>query len=263
MAIANRPYGKTFKGHSIPYGTLVGASKELRETYYYHGYKEDSMLPELPCPPTEDVEYVDPEEELFKKELVGRVEEVLDTLTPRAKKVMCLRFGIGTRNGADYTLEEVGLTFDVTRERIRQIEAKAVRNLKHPARLIKLKAMLGQHLTSDKKAGKELEAQAAQVRWAQERNAAQQRDEARAQFKVTARQREKQREQELEEMYKEDLRLREKWEEIKPMVSDTDWVEHLKAENPEMYQELRNVVTYIWGYNADKVWEMYAEKEKK
>jgi hypothetical protein len=140
---------------------------------------------------------------------------------------------------------------------------KAVRDLKHPARSIKFREMLGQWLTSDKRAGKELEAQAAQVQWAKERNAAHQREEARAQFKVTARQREKQREQELEEMYKEDLRLREKWEDIKPMVSDTDWIEHLKTENPEMYQELRNVVTYIWGYNADKVWEMYAEKEKK
>jgi len=182
-------------------------------------------------------------------------------MTPRAKKVVCLRYGIGLTD--DYTLEEIGTRFDVTRERIRQIEMKAVRDLKHPARSIKFKEMLGQHLASDKRAGKELQAQAAQVQWAKERNAAQQRDEARAQFKVTARQREKQREQELEEMYKEDLRLREKWEDIKPMVSDTAWVQHLKETQPEMYQELRNVVTYIWGYNADKVWEMYAEKEKR
>ena len=256
-----RAHGAIVKGHTIPYGTLVGASAELHKAYYYHGYKEDSMLPEIPCPPYEHRECHDPEEELFKKELVGRVEEVLNTLTPRAKKVMCLRYGIGLTH--DYTLEEIGTRFDVTRERIRQIEMKAVRDLKHPARSIKFREMLGQRLASDKRAGKELEAQAAQVQWAKERNAAQQREEARAQFKVTARQREKQREQELEEMYKEDLRLREKWEDIKPMVSDTAWVEHLKAENPEMYQELRNVVTYIWGYNADKVWEMYAEKEKR
>jgi hypothetical protein len=64
-------------------------------------------------------------------------------------------------------------------------------------------------------------------------------------------------------VYKEDLRLREKWEEIKPMVSDVDWVQHLKTENPEMYQELKYLVGDIWGYNADKVWEMYAEKEKR
>jgi hypothetical protein len=123
--------------------------------------------------------------------------------------------------------------------------------------------MLGQWLTSDKRAGKELEAQATQVQWAKERNAAHQRDMARAQFKVDQKLKEKQRQQEMEELYKEDLRLREKWEDIKPMVSDTAWVEHLKTENPEMYQELRNVVTYIWGYNADKVWEMFAEKEKR
>ena len=259
METVRRQHGKIFKGHTIPYGTLADASKELRETYYYYGYKEDSMLPELPCPPTEDVEYVDPEEEVFKKEIVERVEEVLNTLTPRAKKVMCLRYGIGLTH--DYTLEEIGTRFDVTRERIRQIEMKAVRDLKHPARALKFREMLGQHLASDKKAGKELQAQAAQVQWAKERNAAHQREEARAQFKVTARQREKQRAQELEELYKEDLRLREKWEDVKPMVSDAAWVKHLEEHQPDMYQELRHIVKYIWGYNADKVWEMYAEKK--
>jgi hypothetical protein len=140
---------------------------------------------------------------------------------------------------------------------------KAVRDLKHPARSIKFKEMLGQHLASDKRAGKELEAQAAQVQWAKERNAAHQRDMARAQFKVDEKLREKLREQELERVYKEDLRLREKWEEIKPMVSDVDWVAHLKTANPEMYAELKFLVGDIWGYNADKVWEMYAEKEKR
>jgi RNA polymerase sigma factor (sigma-70 family) len=255
-----RAHGAIVKGHTIPYGTLVGASAELHKAYYYHGYKEDWMLPEIPCPPYEHRECHDPEEELFKKELVERVEAVLDTLTPRAKKVVCLRYGIGLTH--DYTLEEIGTRFDVTRERIRQIEMKAVRDLKHPVRSNKLREVLGQRLLSDKRAGKELEAQAAQVQWAKERNAAHQRDMARAQAKVDQKLKEKQREQELEEMYKEDLRLREKWEDIKPMVSDTDWIEHLKTENPEMYQELRNVVTYIWGYNADKVWEMYAEKEK-
>ena len=259
--VKRRQHGSTYKGHTIPYGTLVGASDELKKVYYTHGHLRDEDLPEIPCPPYEHRECHNPEEEVFKKELVGRVEEVLNTLTPRAKKVMCLRYGIGLTN--DYTLEEIGTRFDVTRERIRQIEMKAVRDLKHPARSLKFREMLGQWLTSDKRAGKELEAQAAQVQWAKERNAAQQRDEARARFKVDEKLREKQRAQELEEMYKEDLRLREKWEDVKPMVSDTAWVQHLKTENPEMYQELRNVVTYIWGYNADKVWEMYAEKEKK
>jgi RNA polymerase sigma factor (sigma-70 family) len=260
METVNRPYGKIFKGHTIPYGTLADASQELISAYYANGYLHDKDMPEIPCPPYEDRECHSPEEELYKKELVDRVEEVLNTLTPRAKKVLCLRFGIGLTH--DYTLEEVGHRFDVTRERIRQIEMKAIRDLKHPVRSNKLREVLGQRLMSDKRAGKELEAQAAQVQRAKERNAAHQRDMARAQAKVDEKLREKLREQELERVYKEDLRLREKWEDIKPMVSDTAWVEHLKTENPEMYQELRNVVTYIWGYNADKVWEMYAEKEK-
>lgn len=261
METVNKRHGRINRGTNIPYGTLANASYELHKAYYYHGYKEDWMMPELPCPPYEDRECHSPEEELFKKELVERVEEVLDTLTPRAKKVVCLRYGIGLTH--DYTLEEIGTRFDVTRERIRQIEMKAVRDLKHPARSFKLKAMLGQHLSSDKRAGKELEAQAAQVQWAKERNAAKQRDEARARFKVDEKLREKLREQELERVYKEDLRLREKWDEIKPMVSDVDWVAHLKTANPEMYAELKFLVGDIWGYNADKVWEMYAEKEKK
>jgi len=255
-----RAHGAIVKGHTIPYGTLVGASAELHKAYYYHGYKEDWMMPEIPCPPYEHRECHDPEEEVFKKELVERVEEVLDTLTPRAKKVVCLRYGIGLTD--DYTLEEIGTRFDVTRERIRQIEMKAVRDLKHPARSIKFREMLGQHLASDKRAGKELQAQAAQVQWAKERNAAEARRKSGIETRVNAKLKEKQRQQELEEMYKEDLRLREKWEDVKPMVSDAAWVQHLKETQPEMYQELRNVVTYIWGYNADKVWEMYAEKEK-
>jgi DNA-directed RNA polymerase sigma subunit (sigma70/sigma32) len=233
----------------------VGASAELHKAYYYHGYKEDWMMPEIPCPPYEHRECHDPEEEVFKKELVERVEEVLDTLTPRAKKVVCLRYGIGLTD--DYTLEEIGTRFDVTRERIRQIEAKAVRDLKHPARSIKFKEMLGQHLASDKRAGKELQAQAAQVQWAKDRNAAHQRDMARAQFKVDQRLRDKQRVEE------EDKKLRAKWDELKPMVSDVQWVEHLKTANPEMYAELKYLVGDIWGTNAKIVWEMYAEKEKR
>ena len=256
-----RAYGAIVKGHTIPYGTLVGASAELHKAYYYHGYKEDWMLPEIPCPPYEYKEYVDPEEELFKKDRVRVVEEMLETLTPRESKILCMRFGIGLTH--DYTLEEVGVRFDVTRERIRQIEAKAVRKMKHPSREEKLRELLGQRLASDKRAGKDLEAQAAQVQWAKERNAAQQRDEARARFKIDEKLREKLREKELDRVYKEDLRLREKWDEIKPMVSDVDWVAHLKTENPEMYQELKFLVGDIWGYNADKVWEMFAEKEKK
>ena len=250
-----RAHGAIVKGHTIPYGTLVGASAELHKAYYYHGYKEDWMMPEIPCPPYEHRECHDPEEEVFKKELVERVEEVLDTLTPRAKKVVCLRYGIGLTD--DYTLEEIGSRFDVTRERIRQIEMKAVRDLKHPVRSNKLREVLGQRLLSDKRAGKELEAQAAQVQWAKERNAAHQRDMARAQAKVD----EKIATHNM--IAKADRELREKWDELKPMVSDVEWVEHLKTANPDMYQELKYLVGDIWGTNAKIVWEMYAEKEKR
>jgi RNA polymerase primary sigma factor len=68
--------------------------------------------------------------------------EVLDTLTPREAKVLRMRFGI--EMSTDHTLEEVGKQFDVTRERIRQIEAKALRKLRHPSRSERLKSFLDQ-----------------------------------------------------------------------------------------------------------------------
>jgi RNA polymerase primary sigma factor len=66
--------------------------------------------------------------------------KVLATLTPREEQILRLRFGIGEKS--DYTLEEVGQRFQVTRERIRQIEAKALRKLKHPSRSRKLRSFL-------------------------------------------------------------------------------------------------------------------------
>jgi hypothetical protein len=256
MAIANRPYGKVFKGHTIPYGTLVGASYELKQAYYTYGYLHDEDMPELPCHSYAQDECNDPEETVHKKDIAAVVNEVLDSLSPRTKKVMCLRFGIGLTQ--DYTLEEVGRTFDVTRERIRQIEAKALRDLKHPQRSEKLRELLGWYETT---ADKEAEAKEIRAQWANALKNARLRDEAQKQAKAHTKLREKLREQELEKAYEEDLRLRAKWEEIKPMVSDADWIEHLKTENPEMYKELKYLVGDIWGYNADKVWEMYAEKK--
>jgi len=128
----SRPYGKVFKGHTIPYGTLVGASDELRLAYYSYGYLRDQDFPELPCPAPDYHEYIDPEEELFKKEMVTVVADVLDTLAPRIIRVLRMRFGIEL--DSDYTLAEVGMTLDLTPERIRQIEAKGLRLLKHPSR---------------------------------------------------------------------------------------------------------------------------------
>jgi RNA polymerase primary sigma factor len=68
------------------------------------------------------------------------VKDILDSLTPREAKVLRMRFGI--EMSTDHTLEEVGKQFDVTRERIRQIEAKAIRKLKHPSRSDKLRTYL-------------------------------------------------------------------------------------------------------------------------
>ena len=68
------------------------------------------------------------------------VKDVLDSLTPREAKVLRMRFGV--EMSTDHTLEEVGKQFDVTRERIRQIEAKALRKMRHPSRSDKLKTFL-------------------------------------------------------------------------------------------------------------------------
>ena len=134
-----RPYGRTLTGHTVPYGTLVNASKELRSAYYNYGYLRDEDMPELPCVPMEG-EYVDPGEELYKKDVVRLIEEALDDITPRQKAVLCLRFGIGLTQ--DYTLDEVGAMFDLSRTRIGQIEGKAIRAIKHPARSYKLKQLI-------------------------------------------------------------------------------------------------------------------------
>jgi DNA-directed RNA polymerase specialized sigma24 family protein len=257
--VKRRQHGSTYKGHTIPYGTLAYASQELISAYYTHGYKEDSMMPEIPRPPYEHRECHDPEEEVHKKEMVRVVEDVLDTLTPRSKKVLCLRYGIGLTQ--DYTLEEVGTRFDVTRERIRQIEVKALRHMKHPQRSDVLRQLIGYYVsTAEKKA----EEESAKTRWEKERARAEEQREARAQAKI-ARDHAifKQRREVEERMYKADRELRKKWDELKPMVSDVEWVQHLKAENPDMYQELKYLVGDIWGNNAKIVWEMYAEKEKR
>ena len=126
---------RAVRGRTIPYGTLVGASAELKQAYYSHGYLHDEDMPELPCVPLEG-ECVDPGEELFKKEMVGVVQEVLNDVPARERKVVCLRFGIGLTQ--EYTLDEIGLLYDLSRERIRQIEAKALRLIKHPSRWDKL-----------------------------------------------------------------------------------------------------------------------------
>jgi RNA polymerase primary sigma factor len=100
------------------------------------GEEEDSHLGDF----IEDKGVVSPVEAVIGMNLGSQTQEVLDSLTDREKRVLRLRFGIG--DGRDHTLEEVGQQFDVTRERIRQIEAKALRKLRHPTRSKKLKSFV-------------------------------------------------------------------------------------------------------------------------
>jgi RNA polymerase primary sigma factor len=100
------------------------------------GEEEDSHLGDF----IEDRNIVSPAEAVINLNLREQTEAVLRTLTPREEKVIKMRFGVG--DGSEHTLEEVGQNFAVTRERIRQIEAKALRKLRHPSRSRKLKAFL-------------------------------------------------------------------------------------------------------------------------
>jgi RNA polymerase primary sigma factor len=101
------------------------------------GEEEDSHLGDF----IEDRSILNPSDAVVASNLREITDEVLATLTPREEKVIKMRFGLGP-NGSEHTLEEVGQHFAVTRERIRQIEAKALRKLRHPSRSRKLKAFL-------------------------------------------------------------------------------------------------------------------------
>ena len=100
------------------------------------GEEEDSHLGDF----IEDKKFMLPSEAAVNLNLAEQTRKVLATLTPREEKVLRMRFGIGEK--ADHTLEEVGQDFAVTRERIRQIEAKALRKLRHPTRSRKLKSFI-------------------------------------------------------------------------------------------------------------------------
>jgi RNA polymerase sigma factor (sigma-70 family) len=234
LAKANRPYGKINKGTTIPYGTLADASQELIKVYYYHGYKEDSMLPEFPCLPYEEEPTIDPEEELCRVELAEQVKELLDTLTPRQAKVLRMRFGIELT--CDYTLEEVGRTLDVTRERIRQIEAKALRNMKHPYRSDTLRQFLSNDESYQTTEQKKREIEARQKEWRED---------------VERRQRIHYREKTMPPEQKE------LWQELRPALKDAMWVNDLKANKPDMYQELKDLVGDLWGMSAKDIWKQY------
>ncbi len=103
------------------------------------GEEEDSHLGDF----IEDKNAINPSEAVINASLSEQTRRVLSTLTPREEKVLRMRFGIGEKN--DHTLEEVGQDFEVTRERIRQIEAKALRKLRHPSRSKQLKGFVDEN----------------------------------------------------------------------------------------------------------------------
>src|SRR5664279_265417 len=100
------------------------------------GEEEDSHLGDF----IEDKSIISPADAVISMNLAEQTRKVLATLTPREEKVLRMRFGIGEKS--DHTLEEVGQEFEVTRERIRQIEAKALRKLRHPSRSKQLKSFI-------------------------------------------------------------------------------------------------------------------------
>ena len=242
MVIANRPYGKINKGQSIPYGTMVGASKELRGAYYFYGYKEDSMLPESPCLPYEEEPTIDPEEELHKIELAEHVKEMLDTLTPREAKVLRMRFGIEL--DADHTLEEVGKALYVSKERIRQIEAKALRKLKRPERSAILRQFWWPEEYYETTKEEKRQTRSIQKKWQEAREEQDKKEKVKA-FIAGA------------FLPPKKFKL---WCELRPALQDAPWVENLKIEKPDMYQELKELVVGIWDMDANEIWKKYTKE---
>jgi RNA polymerase primary sigma factor len=115
---------------------IVKISQETTSIETPVGKEEDSRLKEF----IPDQRSLSPFESASYELLKGHLDEVLGTLNPRERKVLELRFGL--KDGRSRTLEEVGKEFGVTRERIRQIEAKALRKLRHPSRSRRLRDYL-------------------------------------------------------------------------------------------------------------------------
>jgi RNA polymerase primary sigma factor len=113
-------------------------AKEPLSTETPVGDEEDSHLGDF----IEDKNTILPIDAAIQSSLRDTISEVLASLTPREERIVRMRFGLGMTT--DHTLEEVGQTFSVTRERIRQIEAKALRKLKHPSRSRALRGYLEQ-----------------------------------------------------------------------------------------------------------------------
>ena len=127
------------KKMEIPVGKVRKVQKISKEPIGLEtpvGEEEDSKLGDF----IEDKNVINPSKAMVNLNLVEQTRKILSTLTPREEKVLRMRFGIGEES--DHTLEEVGQDFNVTRERIRQIEAKALRKLRHPCRSSKLKTFV-------------------------------------------------------------------------------------------------------------------------
>jgi len=242
MAIVNRPYGKINRGTTIPYGTLAGASQELIKVYYYHGYKEDSMLPESPCLPYEEGTYSDSEDEIYKRELAEHIRDMLDTLTPREAKVLRMRFGVELP--CDYTFEEIGKKFDLSKERIRQIEAKALRKMKHPARSEILRQIWMPEAYYETTEEKKKQLRSIQKKW-QEAKEKREKEEQTKAFIAGA------------FLPPKKYKL---WNELRPALQDAPWIANLKIEKPDMYQELKELVGHIWEEHASEIWKKYTKE---
>lgn len=159
------------------------------------------------------------DDSLFDEERKAKVMDVVDTLTPRERKVLILRFGLD--GCKEHTLDEIGPMFKVGKERIRQIEAKALRKLKHPSRLDTFRDLLTPKSSAEKAweakqsiLREEAEEKERELRWEEARKRQQ---EARAK---------------ADKEFRERMALR---------GTDTTWMEHLKRTKPELHARLLEI----------------------
>lgn len=119
----SRPYGRVLKGASIPYGTLVGASQELRMAYYAYGYLKDTDLPLLPevDTPWPHYDLRDVENRLDAQRLADLLRQAADSYVMSHRRFQVLYM----REVLDMTLEEIGGSLGITHERVRQICERA------------------------------------------------------------------------------------------------------------------------------------------